>query len=192
MDIEYEATFLDVDKAEARKKFKAAKATLIKPEFLQKRDVFFLPDKRRNAWLRVREEADKKITFSLKIIDGKKINDQKEICLEVDNYKKTVELLKKIGCEWKGYQETRRELWMLDGVELTIDEWPFLEPFVEVEGPSEKKVKSVCKKIGFDYSKALFCAIGELYKMKYGVSLTSINNKTPRITFKTKNPFTKN
>jgi len=188
MDIEYEATFYPADKDEIRIKLKQAGAKLLRPEFLQKRDVLYLPDKRKHAWLRIRDESDK-ITMSLKIVDGSKINDQREICFKIDNYSEGLEFLKIIGCQWKGYQETKRELWELDGVEITLDEWPFLEPFVEVEGKSEQVVKIVSKKIGLDYEKAIFCAIGNLYKIKYGVSLTYINNKIPHFTFESKNPF---
>jgi len=188
MDIEYEATFYPIDKDEMRVKLKKVGAKLIRPEFLQKRDVFYLPDKRKHAWLRVRDEGDR-ITMSLKIVDGDKIDDQKEICFKIDSYNKGIEFLKTIGCEWKGYQETKRELWKLNDVEITIDEWPFLEPFVEVEGKSEQEVRLVSEKIGLNYKKAMFCAIGALYKMKYDVSLTYINNKIPRITFESKNPF---
>lgn len=87
------------------------------------------------------------------------------------------------------YEATLRELWKLDGVDLTIDQWPFLEPFVEVEGKSEEEVKQVSKKIGFDWEKAKFCAIGMLYKEKYDISLDEINNNTPRIVFNMDNPF---
>jgi hypothetical protein len=31
-----------------------------------------------------------------------------------------------------------------------IDEWPFLEPFIEVEGGSELGVRQVSEKLGFD------------------------------------------
>lgn len=58
MDIEYEATFLDVDKNDIRKKLKDVGAKLIKPEYLQKRVVFNLPKglEKENTWLRVRKE----------------------------------------------------------------------------------------------------------------------------------------
>ena len=189
MNIEYEATFLNVNKDKIRKRLKKAGAKLIRPEFLQKRVPFHLPkDKRsKDAWLRVRDEGDK-ITLSLKVVDGKKIENQKEICLEVNDFNKAVKLLELIGCKKKSYQETKRELWELDNVEITIDEWPFLEPFVEVEGKSEAKVKRVSEKIGFNYDKALFCAIGKLYKMKYGIHPDQINT-IKRITFNMKNPF---
>ena len=190
MKIEYEATFININKNKIRDKLKKIGAKLIKSEFLQKRVTFNLPNKKKDTWLRVRDEGDKN-TMSLKTIDGDKIEDQKEICLEIDNFQQAEKLLTIIGCGRKSYQETKRELWKLDNVEITIDEWPFLEPFVEVEGKSEKKVKIVSEKIGFDYSKALFCAIGYLYKKKYGVSLDEINEKTPRIVFNMPNPFLK-
>ena len=193
MEIEYEATFTNVDKDDVRSRLKNAGATLVRPEFLQKRIPFHLPKEKRSedAWLRVRDEGDK-ITLSLKIVDGDKIEDQKELCLDVSSFDDAVALLESIGCEPKAYQETKRELWKLNDVDITIDEWPFLEPFVEVEGQSEQEVKNVSEKIGFSYTEALFCAVGKLYVMKYGVPLEHINGgKVNRLTFDMPNPFPK-
>lgn len=191
MKIEYEATFTNINKDEVRERFLQAGATLVRPEYLQKRIPFYLPKEkhRDDAWLRVRDEGDK-ITLSLKVIDGDKIEDQKEICLEINNFEDAVELLKAIGCEPKSYQETKRELWKLDGVDITIDEWPFLEPFVEVEGDSEEVVKKVSEKLGFNYADALFCAVGKLYQMKYGISPDGING-FKKLVFDMENPFVK-
>ncbi|MBA4319540.1 MAG: class IV adenylate cyclase [Flavobacterium sp.] len=192
MEIEYEATFLDINKEKIREKLKEAGAKLVKPEFTQKRIVFNLPKghENRDAWLRVRDEQDK-ITMSYKEINGKNIEEQKEINLVINNFKAGEEILKSIGCQRKSYQETKREIYELDGVEICIDEWPFLEPFVEVEGKSEKEVKAVSEKIGFDYSKALFCGTTLIYSMKYNLPCEIIDNNIPRITFDMKNPFLK-
>lgn len=191
MNIEYEATFINVNKGNVRKKLKEAGANLIKPEFLQKR-VIFNPPKRFDGyrWLRVREEGNK-ITMSFKMVDGDKIENQKEINLAIDDFKKGVEFLEAIGCQRKSYQETKREIWKLGKVEICLDKWPFLEPFVEVEGKSEKEVRTVSGKLGFDYSKALFCAIGLLYSKKYNIPVEVIDNQIPKITFNIKNPFLK-
>src|SRR5690606_35359406 len=120
-----------------RERLTKAGAELIRPEFLQKRIPFNLPEGKpqRGIWLRVRDEGDK-TTLSLKQIDGENIENQKELSVDVSDFDTTVTILKSIGCKPKSYQETRRELWRLDGVDITIDEWPFLEPFVEVEGKS--------------------------------------------------------
>jgi len=189
MQIEYEATFENIDKDEVRDKLVKAGAKLIKPETLYKRETFKSKIDPINAWMRVRDEGDK-ITMSHKVSTGDKIDDQKEICLTVDNFENAVDFLDSLGYEKKAFQETKREIWNLEGVEITIDEWPFLEPFVEVEGESEEVVKMASEKIGFDYSTALFCAVGILYKRKYGMHPDEINN-LPGITFDSENPFLK-
>jgi adenylate cyclase class 2 len=189
MQIEYEATFLNVDKDKVREQLKSAGAVLLKPEILMKRCNFTLPKNNEIAgsWVRVRDEGDA-ITMSVKIMCGEKIEDQKEICLKVDNMDQAMDFLETLGCRKKSYQETKRETWDLDGVQITIDTWPFLETFVEVEGQSEEAVKAVSEKIGFDYAQARFCAVGRLYHEKYGLEQDIINNHTPEITF-AKNPF---
>jgi len=192
MEIEYEATFINIDKQDIREKLRKIKAELIRPEFLQKRIVFNLPkgNEIKGGWVRVRDEGDK-ITMSLKIVDGAGIESQKEICLKIDSLEKAEEFLILLGCQKKAYQENKRELWKIDGIEVTIDEWPFLEPFVEIEGDSEESVKNVAEKLGFDYKNALFCSIDTLYSKKYNLSEDVINNQTPKIVFDMKNPFIK-
>ncbi len=192
MNIEYEATYPNISKDDVRKRLKEAGATIIKPEFLQKRICFELPSGHqiKGGWLRVRDEKDK-ITMSFKLVNGDKIQDQKEICLKIDNFDEGVLFLKSIGCEQKAFQESRRELWSLNDVEIMIDEWPYLEPYVEIEGKSEEEVKLVSKKLGFDYSQALFCSVDTLYNRKYGTPIDVINKEISRITFAEKNPFEK-
>ena len=198
MQTEYEATFLNIDKDEIRGRLKSVGAVLVKPEVLMKRYVFYLPQghDRPGSFVRVRDEGDK-ITLSFKIIArGGSINieDQKELCLTIDNFDSAVEFLKELGCTEKAYQESKREIWKIKDTEVCIDEWPFLEPFVEVEGPSELEVKEVSEKLGFDYGQALFCAVGTIYAKKYGkynINEKRINNETPRIVFDMENPFVK-
>lgn len=192
MKIEYEATFPNIDKDEIKAKLKESGAELIRPEFLQRRMAFKFPKGHEieGGWVRVRDEGDK-VTMSLKVVDGEKIENQKEICLRVNSLKEAELFLTTIGCKKKAYQESKREIWRLRDAEIAIDQWPFLEPFVEIEGESKVAVKKACEKIGLDYSKALFCSVGVLYNKKYGVSIDVINNQTPEIVFGGKNPFEK-
>ncbi|MFA6301044.1 MAG: CYTH domain-containing protein [Candidatus Paceibacterota bacterium] len=190
MQIEYEATFPNINKDEMRERLKKAGALLVRPEFLQKRIPFHLPKGKRaeNKFIRVRDEGNK-ITLSYKAFHGDKIEDQKELCLEVNNFDEAVNLLELLGCEPKSYQESKRELWKLNGVEITIDEWPFLEPYVEVEGHSEEEVKNVSEKLGFDWNKAKFCAAGALIAEKHGITEEQVNDRTPKIVFDMENPY---
>lgn len=190
MDIEYEATFTNIEKTEIREKLQKLGANLVKKEIMMKRSVFLLPneDSSSGKWLRVRDEGNE-ITLSLKNIEGEgKIEDQKEICLTINNQKDAEALLETIGCTRKAYQENLRECWELEGVEICIDEWPHLEPFVEVEGKSEEDVKRISEKLGFNWQNAIFDSVDYLYNKKYGVSREDVCDRTPQITFD-ENPF---
>ena len=191
MQIEYEATYTNIDKDEIRQKLENAGATLVRSEYLQKRVVFNLPDgiNLKGGWLRVRDEGNR-ITLSLKIVEGTSIESQREVLLEVNSFENAEELLMLLGARKKAYQENKRELWNINGVEITIDEWPFLEPFVEIEGDSEDAVKQTSELLGFNYSDALFCSITTLYSKKYHLPEATINNDVPKIIFAMKNPFT--
>ena len=190
MKIEYEATYTNIDKAEIRGRLKAAGAKLVKPEFMMKRIVFDLPAEHKvpGGWLRVRDEGDQ-ITMSLKTVSGQDITSQKETCFKIDNFDEGVDFFDCLGCQRKSYQESRRELWILDQVEITIDEWPYLEPLVEIEGESEDAVKNISTRLGFDYGQARFCSVDKLYHDKYGTPLHDINFNTKRRTFSDPNPF---
>lgn len=190
MNIEYEATFTAIDKEDIRNRLIKVGARLVQKEYLQKRAVFDLPkgNEIEGGWLRVRDEGNR-ITMSLKVVDGNRIEDQKETQLVVDDYEEAKNFLRNIGCQERAYQENKREWWRLDDVDVTIDEWPFLEPFVEIEGKSEETVKAVSAKLGLEYNKAKFCSVDVLYSEKYNFSLKKINEEMPRIVFEMDNPF---
>lgn len=190
MHIEYEATFEHIDREDMRRRLKTAGATCVRPEFLQRRVVFHLPKGHEipGGWLRVRDEGNR-ITCSLKVVDGDGIEDQKELLVEVSSMETMTDLLEHLGARQKAYQETKRELWTLEGVEITIDEWPWLEPFLEVEGQSEADVRRVAEELGLDWSKALFCSVDGLYAKTYKMDNAVFNDQTPRVTFDEPNPF---
>jgi len=182
MKTEFEATFLKIDKDEIRTRLKNVGAALIYPEFLMKRVVFNPPVQIKGGWLRVRQEADK-VTMSLKVADGDKIENQKEIELVINNFDEGVNFLSTIGAQKKSYQETLREKWQLDGVEVTIDTWPGISPFVEIESDNEEAVKRVVEKLRFDYSQAYFGAVDKIYEKEIGIRVDVLNNYIPEITF---------
>jgi len=192
MQIEYEAVFAPIKKDALRALLKSLGAQCERGEQLQRRVNFTVPKESPyfdTGWLRVRDEGGK-VTMSLKAItNNDEMDGQKEICLEVDDYEKACEYMRALGCKEKAYQETKRELWNLDGVEICIDEWPWLEPFVEIEGVSEKVVKEVTKRLGFEWNEAIFGAVDVQYEKKYGVSKYAINNETPRFVFGEPCPF---
>lgn len=190
MYTEYEATFPNIDKGVMREHLRAAGAILHRSEFLQARRVFDLPQGHEipGGWVRLRDEGER-ITLSLKVISGQSIEAQKELEVQVNNFQQTEELLCALGCRKRSYQENKRELWKMDGVDITIDTWPFLPPFVEIEGPSEQAVQEVCKRLDLSYEDALFCSIDKLYALQYNISPDVITHEIPRLTFAGENPL---
>ena len=189
MRIEFEATFIKINKKELRKRLKMIGAELVQKERLMRRVVFYPIKKDDDGWLRVRDEGNK-ITISYKRFVGmakrnkvNKIDDQQELCLEVNDFEEGVGLMKVLGAKQKSYQETLREDWIYNGVEISIDTWPGLNPFVEIEAKNEQKVKMVSKKLGFDYRQAIFAPVHAVYEKELGIPPDVINNKTLMITF---------
>ncbi len=190
MDTEYEATFWPVEREWILEQLKNAGASLIYPDRFMRRFVFHPPlnSNLGKAWGRVRDEGDK-VTLSIKR-SGTTIADQKEIEIAIDDFDTGVTLMKEMGWMEKAYQETRRELWTLDEVSITIDTWPFIPLLVEVEGSSEEAVRSVAEKLSFKWDDAIFESIDVLYAKHYGIEDSSaIRANPPQLAFSGPNPF---
>jgi len=187
--IEYEVKLPRVDIEDMRARLRTAGAACSKPSFVYRNSVFNLPLERRieNSWLRVRDEGDK-VTMSLKIM-GDRIDQQHEYCFTASSVEEGEKFLKLLGADEKARQEKRREVWLLDGCEVTIDEWPFLEPLAEVEGESELSVMQTVALLGFQPEECRVCAAGTLYAEKYGVTEDQVNNHMPLLIFDMPNPF---
>jgi adenylate cyclase, class 2 len=176
MQTEIEAKFLDIDPDVVREKLKALGATLVHPEFLMCRKVYDFPDLRleaQSAWIRVRKEAEE-VTLSYKKTEDWSLHGTKEIQVVVDDFDKTCQILELIGLESKAYQETKREKWLLHECEVTIDTWPWIPTFVEIEGPSEASVKSAADLLGFEWSHATHGSVEPVYQKYFDVSIDEV------------------
>ena len=186
MKNEIEAQFLDINKDEIRAKLKEIGAECVKPEVLMKRVVF---DTGPHSFARVRDEGGGKIVMTYKnVANDKSIMGTKEVNLEIENYEDGVLFLKGCGLEMKAEQESHRETWEFEGVEICIDEWPWIPPFIEIEGPSENKVWEIAEKLGFKKSQAKFGSVDTTYQHYYGIDTDVVNLHTPKILFEMEPP----
>ncbi len=169
METEIEAKFPNIDPNALRVKLKALGATLEHPEILMRRRTFDYADNRlekTGSWVRVRDEGDK-ITLSYKRLDERTLHGTKELLIIVNDFEKACDLMVAIGLDIKSYQETKREKWMLGEVEATIDTWPWVPTFVELEGPGEEAVRKVTEQLGFEWGNARFGSVENIYQMHY-------------------------
>jgi len=179
MKTEIEAKFLDVKPDEIRAKLKKIGATLEYPERLMKRKVFDYTDERLRkdgAWVRVRDEGDGKITLSYKKLVDRSLHGTKEITLNVSDFQVMCDFLQACGFDSKSYQETKREKWTLGGSEITIDTWPWIPTFVEIESETEEEIRKVSDLLGFEWSKALHGSVETAYQALFDVTEDEIDS----------------
>ena len=176
--------YVGVNHDQLRAKLTELGGGLLKPKRLNRRTIFDYEDLRldkKAAWIRLRDEGEK-ITLAYKQRSDETIEGMREIEVVVSDYEKTKELLLASGLTIKSEQETTRELWEVGDVQVMLDEWPWLEPIIEIEGPSETKVRELTEQLGFDWSNAIFDSADRLYQLVFDVTRTEIST-CPAITF---------
>ena len=171
MQTEIEVKFLDVNIDDIRERLKAAGGHLEHPMRDMRRAL--IEEKHHaaeNMFIRIRDEGDK-VTLCLKkktkSLEESTIDSTYEIETTVGDFGTTVELFKVAGWHYMTYQESRRETWMLGDVEVVIDEWPWIAPFIEIEGASEEAVRAGAKKLGFDWKNAVFGSVDVIYNDQF-------------------------
>jgi adenylate cyclase class 2 len=184
MKTETEVKFLNVNFDELRERLKAAGALCEQPMRLMRRVVIEPPElAARDAFVRIRDEGDKVTLTYKQFHDYDTISGVEEVEVVVSDFDDTIEIFKQAGLAYKSFQETRRETWKLGDVEVVLDEWPWLDPYIEIEGPNEKEVRRTADLLGFSWQHAVIGATTAAYQVQYpdGDSRQLIN--IPRIAF---------
>lgn len=184
MQTELEATFLNINPNTIRHQLAQLGATLVHEERLMRRNVYDYPDRRlqkAGGWIRVRDEGDQ-VTLSYKHLQDRTITGTKELCVTVSDFDTTSALFEAIGMQRKSYQETRRERWQLNNIEITLDTWPWIPTFLELEGPDESKLKDIAQRLELDWQDALFGSVENVYQTYYTLTEEEIRS-WPEITF---------
>ena len=178
MQNEIEAKYLHVDFAVVRRKLKQTGAHCTQPMFTMKRTTYDTPDRqlaKKHGWIRLRQEQGK-ISLVYKQVDAYDIDKVFEAAVAVDNYESAQGFLRACGFEEKSQAVTRREIWKLGEVEICLDEWPWLDSYIEIEGPNESAVQSVAEALGFTWDNAQFGPVEVAYMDQYNCTVSEVNN----------------
>jgi adenylate cyclase, class 2 len=172
MQQEIEVKFLDVNHADVRAKLKTLGAVCEQPMRLMRRAIIDYPDRRLQSakgqwgWIRVRDEADK-VTLTYKLVSDDPNLTTHEIEVSVSSYEDTVLLFQSIGLNVESEQESKRETWHYKDSEIVLDEWPWLKPYIEIEGPSETSLQAIAEDLGFDWKTVVYGGANEAYRREY-------------------------
>lgn len=171
MQAEIEAKFVDVDIDNIRAKLRELGATLEQPMRDMRRAL--IEEEHHAAersFIRIRDEGDK-VTLCFKRrhaqFGEETITSTHELETTVGDFDTTVEIFAEAGWKYTTYQESRRETWRVGDVEVVIDEWPWIKPFIEIEAGSEDKVRRVAAELGFDWGDAEFGSVDAIYKRDF-------------------------
>ncbi|MGW0249296.1 class IV adenylate cyclase [Nocardia goodfellowii] len=148
MPIEYEAKVLDIDPMVTEQAILAKGGRRTAATVLLRRYVYDIAPGDESRWIRLRDNGSGP-TLAVKEIRNDSIDGTDEVEVEVSSFEATNELLAKLGFTPRGYQENRRTSFELDGVQLEIDEWPMIPPYLEIEGPSQEDVVRIAQLLGY-------------------------------------------
>ena len=173
MHTEYEVRVLEIDKNDIIKKLKNIGAKF-QWDQIQRRYVYDFIPKIEGKWIRLRTNGIK-TTLTIKDIVSSEIDGTRELEVEVDDFDNTNRILNELGYEAKGYQENRRSQYILDDVEIDIDDWPYLPTYLEIEGPSEERIYEVLNLLGYTKDDTTTRDVEGIY-LDYGYDLNDNYN----------------
>jgi adenylate cyclase class 2 len=165
--IEYEVRVLNIDTEEMINTLEKKGATLVEKSF-QRRYVYDLKPVDPNRWIRLRTNG-KKTTLAIKQQESANIDGTREMEIEVNDFDETNEILKTLGYVARGVQENYRMRYDLDGVEVDIDQWPHIPPFLEIEGKNAAEVYTTLDELGIDVNKSTCLGVMDIYKQVYKI-----------------------
>ncbi len=166
MQEEIEVKFANVDHDSVRDKLTALGATCVQPMRQMTRQTFDIPGAANfeASFVRVRDEGDK-VTMTYKEFTSKK--DVIETELVVDSFERACDFCSRVGLIKKALQESKRETWRYGDCEIVLDEWPWLVPYIEIEGPSFAALERVSVKLGFDFKDGIYGDVTDVYRVQY-------------------------
>lgn len=173
MEKEREVTILDIDTDDFIKKIESLGAEK-KGEFLQRRYVFDLQPVNPNKWVRLRTNGTKTTLTVKEIVDRNAIDGTNELEIDVDDFDKTNELLNQLGYVARNYQENYRRIYLLKGTEISIDSWPLIPTYAEVEGKTNEDVQEVLQMVGVSKDKVTTLDVESIYNKIYGIDILAI------------------
>lgn len=143
---EHEVGLLDINVPQVRRRLKELGATY-KGHIKYNRIEFVIDGDvgDRHSWARVRTDGKDTVITVKKYFGTDKPMDEHEV--HTDDFEEAVRMMYNMAKSEVFYFETERYKYRLGNADITLDKWPGIPYFMEIEGPSMKYVENVYKKL---------------------------------------------
>jgi adenylate cyclase class 2 len=172
--IEHEVKVLDIDPDAVKGGILAAGGKQVAVARLMRRYVYDIVPGDMSKWIRLRDTGSE-TTLCVKEIRSDAIDGTLEVETAVGDFAATNDLLGMLGFTPKSYQENRRASFTLGDVQLELDEWPMIPPYLEIEGPTEGDVLRVAGLLGYGEDQLTGENTMKVYA-RYRIDLTAIQD----------------
>ncbi len=173
MKIENEVTVLNINKDEFIKKILNAGGKEVTKELKQIRCVYDFNPVNRNKWIRLRTNGQKN-TLTIKELNGNSKMGAKELEIEVSDFEETNRILNELGYHYRNRQENYRHIFNFDGAEISIDTWPQIEPYAEIEADTKEDIERILKKLDIKPNQVTELDVCSIYKELYNIDILKI------------------
>lgn len=130
-----------------------------------------------NKWIRLRQTGNKTTITIKHILNGalpQNNYDGFQPVLETEVPVPSIEegnmLLESLGYSYRNYQEKRRVSYEYKGVEIDIDSWPHIPPYMEIEHDKPEEIDSIIDELGLAEHEIVSCNTSDVYQ-RYGIDI---------------------
>lgn len=172
MDKEIEIKILEINEEEFIDKILSLGA-VESGSFFQRRYVYDFNPVDPNKWIRLRTNGDKTTLTIKEIKDKNAIDGVNELEVVVGDFDKTNMILNLLGYNARNYQENYRKIYLYKNLEISIDSWPLIPTYVEIEGKNAEDVLALLELVR-GYGKDTTLDVDSIYKEVYGIDMKQI------------------
>lgn len=160
MQIEHELKFLVPEPTTVLERLTLQGGTLAAPRKLLRRCVFFIPGSPHEDFIRLRDEGER-VTLTYKRVTRDGVLEEEE---RVESFEVTRNLLQHMRLIFSSYQENFRTTYTLGSAMITLDEWPGIPPFLEIEAPDHTTLLQAAASLELDPQQGMVGAVSVVYR----------------------------
>lgn len=173
---EIEVRFLEIDPQELKQRLVKLNAKDLGEQLLQ--ELIFYDQAlnwqyKEKKQVRIRKKG-KDIFLAFKHAQEKKADGTIEIEFKIEDVEKGADFLKALGLLLFRRQERKRHSFLLNQVLVEIDYYPKVPPLVELEGPSEVKLKQAAKLLNLDWENRVLELSRFIIEKRYKIPVSKL------------------